>query len=331
MAARHHDRHVGRRGARRRIATASQARTRPRPGAGLLRAMPQRRLYPVERAVHEPPGMGGRGHQDDQGVRRADTGRRSAADRRRPRRPRRAGAGEVAGNRAALAVPTSTDTAPISDTDEPHPQTSAPRARSEAPPSHPGREASRQKQLEYWLGHFSQFDLLTDLPNRGQFIDRLAGAIARAVRSKALLGVMLLNLDHFKSVNTTFGLRFGDAVLKRMGERFRECTRTSDSIARLGGDEFSVILEGLDSEAGATIAAERVQGALAQPLVIEGREIVVTATAGVAFHPQHGASVDTLLHHADVALSHAKERRRGTCAFYSPELALVNRREEERR
>ena len=215
--------------------------------------------------------------------------------------------------------------------DEPPAQTGGRGEETEARARDPAREGSRRKQLEYWLGHFAQFDLLTDLPNRSQFIDRLDGAIARAVRSKALLGVMLLNLDQFKSVNTTHGLRFGDAVLKRMGERFRECTRTSDSIARLGGDEFSVILEGLESEDGATIAAQRMQTALAKPLVIDDRELVVTTTAGIAFHPQHGATVDALLHHADLALSHAKERRRGTWALYSPELALVSRREEERR
>jgi diguanylate cyclase (GGDEF)-like protein len=215
--------------------------------------------------------------------------------------------------------------------DEPPAQTGGRGEKAEARARDPAREGSRRKQLEYWLGHFAQFDLLTDLPNRSQFIDRLEGAIARAVRSKALLGVMLLNLDQFKSVNTTHGLRFGDAVLKRMGERFRECTRTSDSIARLGGDEFSVILEGLESEDGATIAAERMQTALAKPLVIDDRELVVTTTAGIAFHPQHGATVDALLHHADLALSHAKERRRGAWALYSPELALVSRREEERR
>jgi len=218
----------------------------------------------------------------------------------------------------------------VSDDDEPAPQAGGRGVPSQAPARAAGREASRQKQLEYWLGHFSQFDLLTDLPNRSQFIDRLEGAIARAVRLKALLGVMLLNLDHFKNVNSKYGLRFGDSVLKRMGERFRECTRTSDSIARLGGDEFSVILEALDSEDGATIAAQRMQAALAKPLEIEGREVTLTASAGVAFHPQHGATVDALLHHADVALSHAKEHGRGTCAFYTPELALVSRREEQR-
>lgn len=225
----------------------------------------------------------------------------------------------------------SPDSTRNSDQDEPAAQTGGQDEKTETRARAPGREGSRRKQLEYWLGHIAQFDLLTDLPNRSQFIDRLEGAIARAVRSKALLGVMLLNLDHFKSVNTTFGLRLGDAVLKHMGERFRQCTRTSDSIARLGGDEFSAILEGLESEDGATIAAERMRAALAKPLVIDDRELVVTATAGVAFYPQHGSTVDELLHHADLALSHAKERSRGRCALYSPELALVSRREEQRR
>jgi diguanylate cyclase (GGDEF)-like protein len=146
---------------------------------------------------------------------------------------------------------------------------------------HPGRDAPRRKQIEYWLGHFSQFDLLTDLPNRSQFVDRLTGALARAVRSKQMVGVMLINLDRFKAINVELGHRDADRVLKTIGARMTVCTRASDTIARLGGDEFAVILEALDERQGATIAAERVLAALRAPMAVGGKEIVVTATAGV--------------------------------------------------
>ncbi len=199
------------------------------------------------------------------------------------------------------------------------------------PARHPGRDVPKRKQLEYWLGHFSQFDLLTDLPNRSQFIDRLQCAMARADRSGQLLGVMLLNLDRFKAVNATHGYRIADLALQEIAGRLKGCSRAGDSTARLGGDEFSVLLEGLEVKDGATIAAQRVQKALSRPLSIAGREVVITLTAGLAFYPPDGSSVDALLHHADVAMSHAKEHRRGGCEFYSPDLELAPGGDAQRR
>jgi diguanylate cyclase (GGDEF)-like protein len=212
------------------------------------------------------------------------------------------------------------------------------RAAGEAPPTpdedpslpHPGRDAPRRKQLEYWLGHFSQFDLLTDLPNRSQFVDRLTGALARAVRSKQMVGVLLLNLDRFKALNVELGHRDADRVLKTVGARLKDCTRASDTIARLGGDEFAAILESLDDRGGATIAAERVLAALREPMQIGNREVLVTATVGIAFAPLDADDIDILLHRADLALSHAKDHHRGTYRFYSPDLALLSERDRQR-
>ena len=198
------------------------------------------------------------------------------------------------------------------------------------PVHHPGRDASRRKQLEYWLGHFSQFDLLTNLPNRTQFVDRLTGALARALRDERIVAVMLLNLDRFKALNVEHGHRNADVVLRTMGARLKQCTRASDSIARLGGDEFSVILEGLVERQAAAIAANRVLNALRQPIALATAEVVVSATGGIAFYPLDANNIDTLLHHADIALSHAKDRHRGTCQFYSPDLALHSQRDELR-
>ena len=198
------------------------------------------------------------------------------------------------------------------------------------PVHHPGRDASRRKQLEYWLGHFSQFDLLTNLPNRTQFVDRLTGALARALRDERIVAVMLLNLDRFKALNVEHGHRNADVVLRAMGARLKQCTRASDSIARLGGDEFSVILEGLVERQAAAIAANRVLNALRQPIAFATAEVVVSATGGIAFYPLDANNIDTLLHHADIALSRAKDRHRGTCQFYSPDLALHSQRDELR-
>ena len=198
------------------------------------------------------------------------------------------------------------------------------------PAQHPGRDAPKREQLEYWLGHFTQFDLLTGLPNRSQFVDRLNGALARAKRNEQVLGVLLLNFDGFKAVNAEHGHRNADLVLRTMGARLKQCTRASDSCARLGGDEFSVILEGLTDRQGADIAADRALAAMGQPIALTGAQVVVTATGGIAFYPLDANNIDTLLHHADIALSNAKERHRGTCQFYSPELVLHSQRDELR-
>ncbi|HEV8257680.1 MAG TPA: diguanylate cyclase [Casimicrobiaceae bacterium] len=198
------------------------------------------------------------------------------------------------------------------------------------PAQYPGRDAPRRKQLEYWLGHFTQFDLLTDLPNRSQFVERLTGAQARARRDGRIMGVMLLNLDRFKALNVEHGHRNADLVLNTMGARLKRCTREGDSIARLGGDEFSVILEGLTEHHDAAIAADRVLNALRQPIALPSAEVVVTATGGIAFCPLDCDGIDTLLHHADIALANAKEHHRGTCQFYAPDMALHSQREELR-
>jgi diguanylate cyclase (GGDEF)-like protein len=195
----------------------------------------------------------------------------------------------------------------------------------------PPRDAPKREQLEYWLGHFGQIDLLTELPNRSQFLDRLSGAMARAIRGKQLVGVMLLNLDHFKALNAKYGHQVADLVLKKLAERLKDCTRKSDTVARLGGDEFAVILEGLTEKEGAAIATERLLKALGRPLQLESGEIAVTATVGVAFFPTDADNVDTLLQNADIAMCHAREHNRNTCQFYSPEFHLSSGRDKLRR
>ncbi len=195
------------------------------------------------------------------------------------------------------------------------------------PPSTRGKRVRRtppgnakRMQLENWLGHVAQIDPLTALPNRAQFLDRLSRAIARADRSKHLLGVLLLNLDRFKELNTKYGHQAADLVLKRTAERLTAYTRASDTVARLGGDEFAVILEGLTHADGATVATQRLLEVLGRPLEVDKHEVAVTATVGVALYPSDAGSVDTLLQNADFAVFHAREYHRNTCQFYSPEL-----------
>src|ERR1700687_1188598 len=132
-----------------------------------------------------------------------------------------------------------------------HPRQARPRVAPEA------LGVARKRELQELLGELAQVDLLTELPSRGQFLDRLTGAMARARRNTTLLGVMRLNVDHFKVVNRTHGHRVADLVLKEMAGRLKRSTRLSDTIGRLGGDECAVILEGLQERQGAAIAGNR--------------------------------------------------------------------------
>jgi diguanylate cyclase (GGDEF)-like protein len=190
---------------------------------------------------------------------------------------------------------------------------------------------SSPKEIEEYLGHFAKFDLLTELPNRSQFHDRLEGALARATRHGQLVGLMLLNLDSFRRINTKFGHRMGDRVLKSAAERLKACTRKSDTLARIGGDEFAILLEGLATKELAAEPARRALHALSRPLVIDDKEIMLSATAGVAVYPVDVADTDGLLRAADFAMCDAKDRAPNTFCLYSSEIELKTRRELSRR
>src|SRR5258706_1197109 len=194
-----------------------------------------------------------------------------------------------------------------------------------------GREGFSREQIEYYLEHLAHYDVLTELPNRTQFHDRLSGALARAARLEQTVGIMLLNLDGFKAVNIKHGYKSGDNMLSQVAGRLKQCTRKSDTIARLGGDEFAVILEGLTSKRSAVVPAQRALEALSRPITIDGKEVLITATIGIAVYPQDGRDIDGLLRTADAAMCDAKDHERNTFRFYSPELDFKTRRDELRR
>jgi diguanylate cyclase (GGDEF)-like protein len=193
------------------------------------------------------------------------------------------------------------------------------------------RENLRHEQIEYFLSHLSQYDPLTELPNRSQFHDRLSGAMARAARQNQMVGIMLLNVDSFKAVNIKYGYDQGDDVLRQVAARLKQCTRRSDTVARLGGDEFAVILEGLTARDGAEVPAQRALQALSRPMLTAGAEVLVTATIGIAIYPLDVADLDGLLRTADTAMCDAKENERNSYCFYSPALDSKTQRVELRR
>jgi diguanylate cyclase (GGDEF)-like protein len=154
--------------------------------------------------------------------------------------------------------------------------------------------------------------VLTGLPNRALFHDRVDRALQNALRDGSHPVVMLLDLDRFKEINDALGHHNGDEMLRQVGPRIARVLRSSDTVARLGGDEFAVLLPTApDAEAGAEVG-EKILAALGEPFTIQGVELEVGASLGVACFPQHGEDVETLVQRADVAMYLAKGTRSGS-------------------
>jgi diguanylate cyclase len=166
-------------------------------------------------------------------------------------------------------------------------------------------------------------DELTGLPNRRWFDRKLRHAIEHAREADDALALLVIDLDHFKELNDTLGHHAGDRVLAQLGPRIRSALRAGDHVARLGGDEFAVLLPGADAGA-ADGAGERIAAALSERFTVEGIELQIAASIGVALFPEHGEDAETLLQRADVAMYQAKTRRSGT-EFYARERDLHTR------
>ncbi|MDB5862200.1 MAG: hypothetical protein JWO70_6 [Betaproteobacteria bacterium] len=182
-----------------------------------------------------------------------------------------------------------------------------------------GRAIATFKQATERVTYLAHYDSLTELPNRTLFRDRLIQAMARTRRNSGTLAVMLLDLDRFKEINDTLGHTAGDEALRAVSHMLTSVLREIDTIARLGGDEFAVIVE-QSSLPHVELIAQRIEHAFSDPLMIQGREFFVTASIGIALHPDHGRDVDELLQSADVALYGAKEEGRNTHQVYRVEM-----------
>ncbi|HUW28202.1 MAG TPA: diguanylate cyclase [Sulfuriferula sp.] len=169
-----------------------------------------------------------------------------------------------------------------------------------------GRDISERVKIMRRLEHFANYDGLTGLPNRNLFLDRLQQAQAHASRSNGGFALMLLDVDHFKTINDTFGHAVGDAVLQTAASRLKQCLREEDTVARLGGDEFSLILEKVALRQDVKKVLEKIAVLLREPLMVDGQKISIQASIGIAFYPEHGEDGHTLLRHADSAMYGAK-------------------------
>ena len=174
-----------------------------------------------------------------------------------------------------------------------------------------GRQAALS---EYQALH----DDLTKLPNRVLLHDRIHQSILGVEREKTLVAVMLMDLDRFKEVNDTLGHHSGDLLLQQIGPRLRSILRESDTIARLGGDEFAILLPNVLDRPAAVQVADKIKRALDLPFEIQGLKLNIEASVGIAFAPDHGRDVDTLIQRADVAMYVSKGSGSGY-AIYTPE------------
>ena len=179
-------------------------------------------------------------------------------------------------------------------------------------------DISERKRNEERLIYLAQYDALTGLPNRSLVRDRLALAVARAKRNDQMVGVMFLDLDNFSEVNDLLGHAAGDRVLQTAAALLSASLRDVDTLGRLGGDEFTVVLENITGEDQVSTVAEKIKKVFAEPVIVDGREIFLSASVGIALYPHGGETVDALLQSADVAMFHAKGQGRNIHAFASP-------------
>jgi diguanylate cyclase (GGDEF)-like protein/PAS domain S-box-containing protein len=182
-------------------------------------------------------------------------------------------------------------------------------------------EALRESQERF--RHLALHDPLTALPNRTLFLDRLEHAVATSMRHRSGVAVLFLDLDGFKLVNDTFGHEVGDRLLVYVGERVMGCLRLGDTVARLGGDEFAILLEDDVDAASAEAVARRLLEAMRPPVPLNGHEITVGASIGIALGRGGAVTSTDLLRNADIALYEAKGAGRATVAVYEPWMATT--------
>jgi diguanylate cyclase (GGDEF)-like protein/PAS domain S-box-containing protein len=181
-------------------------------------------------------------------------------------------------------------------------------------------DITERKLAEIRLSHLANYDVLTNLPNRLLFMDRLNQALSQAKRSQKLVGVLFLDIDRFKTINDTLGHPVGDKLLQAIS-KVLVAGRETDTVTRLGGDEFTIVLTNISHARDAALVAEKLLSILSvNPFQIAGHEVFITASIGLTLYPFDGEDIETLLKNADIAMYRAKERGRNTYQFYTRDM-----------
>jgi diguanylate cyclase (GGDEF)-like protein/PAS domain S-box-containing protein len=181
-------------------------------------------------------------------------------------------------------------------------------------------DISDRKRAEEQIEFHAYHDVLTQLPNRKLFTDRLRHALTHAKRSGKTVAVMFIDLDHFKSINDTLGHTAGDELLLEMAQRLRNCVREDDTVARLGGDEFTIILSDLRHPEDALAVAQKILDTVQKPVAIGATPVSTSASIGIALYPDDGGDAEALLRNADSAMYRAKEAGRNTYQLCTDEM-----------
>jgi len=183
-------------------------------------------------------------------------------------------------------------------------------------------DISERKAAEARIEYLAHHDPLTNLPNRVLFKDRLERAIAHGERTGGHVALLFVDLDRFKTVNDSLGHPVGDLLLQEAAQRLRRCVREMDTVSRQGGDEFLVVLTELRETDAVTRVAEAILASLAQPFLLDGHEVAISASVGIAVYPEDGRDFDGLLKRADVAMYHAKEAGRNAFRYYTERMNI---------
>jgi diguanylate cyclase (GGDEF)-like protein/PAS domain S-box-containing protein len=189
--------------------------------------------------------------------------------------------------------------------------------------------AARIKSLE--MAHLAHHDVLTNLPNRILFNDRLTQALSLAERQGKQLALMFVDLDHFKKINDSLGHEVGDKLLQSIAGRLVACMRRTDTVCRLGGDEFVILLSQVEHAEDAAISARNVLRALSKPHLINNKSLDIHVSVGVSTYPDDGGNAETLISKADTAMYEAKRQGRNNYQFFRPDMhaRLVERQSLE--
>ena len=181
-------------------------------------------------------------------------------------------------------------------------------------------DVSQRKDMDARVRFLAHHDLLTGLPNRTLFQDRLQQALASAKRMQSRVALLFIDLDRFKYVNDSFGHRAGDILLQTVAARLRGCVRETDTVCRHAGDEYLIVLSALRDPTEAALVAEKVLGIFDEVFELESHEVQISASVGISVYPDDGQTMEDLIRNADAAMYHSKKSGRNRFEFFTPEL-----------
>ncbi len=185
------------------------------------------------------------------------------------------------------------------------------------------RDISDRKKAEETIRFQAYHDLLTRLPNRELFLDRLNLTLSQASRKAGLLAVLFLDMDGFKFINDTLGHVLGDSLLFQVAARLRQILRDTDTVARIGGDEFNILIPELQQRDEAGVVAQKIIEAFSHPIHIDGHEITVSFSIGISIFPDDAESAEALIKNSDMAMYHVKGRGKNSYEYFSDNMQSI--------